>query len=93
MDFEWGKSNSINFMGNSINSGNPIFGDDHTVAPLIDVYRKEGKYVDSQGNELNGSEVISQPHKYRLVIDPSNTYAEPEEEDSEEITIVKDPTK
>ena len=88
MDFEWDKSNSINFMGNSINSGNPIFGDDHTVAPLIDVYRKEGKYVDSQGNELNGPEVISQPHKYRLVIDPSNTYA-----DSEEITVVKDPTK
>ena len=96
MDFEWGKSNSINFMGNSINSGNPIFGDDHTVAPLIDVYRKEGKYVDSQGNELNGSEVISQPHKYRLVIDPSNTYADPEEdseEDSEGITVVKNPTK
>jgi hypothetical protein len=93
MDFEWNQSHPVSLMGNSLNTTNPIFTDNHTVAPLIDVYRRDGKYVDSQGNELNGTEVVSQPHKYRLVIDPSNTYADPEEEESAGRTEIPDPTK
>ena len=93
MDFEWNKTNSINFMGNTITTGNPIFGDNHTPAPLIDVYRKDGKYVDKEGKELNGAEVLSQPHKYKLVLDPSNTYATPEQEPSAGMTVFDDPNK
>lgn len=96
MDYEWGKTNSIDFMGHQINTGYPMFGE-HTVAPLIDVYRREGKYIDSQGNELDGNEVITQPYKYKLVLDSSNTYGTPASatptEDSAGVTVVKDPAK
>lgn len=93
MDFEWNKANPTSFMGNPITTGNPIFGENHTPAPLIDVYRKDGKYVDKQGNELNGAEVVSQPHKYKLVLDPSNTYATPEQEPSAGMTVFDETNK
>ena len=93
MDFEWNKANPTSFMGNPITTGNPIFGENHTPAPLIDVYRKDGKYVDKQGNELNGAEVVSQPHKYKLVLDHSNTYATPEQEPSAGMTVFDETNK
>ena len=96
-DFDWSKSNSVDFMKTSKNLGNPILGD-HDVAPLIEVYRRNGKYVDINGNELDGNDVITQRHKYKLVIDPSNTYAagtntteNPEE--SKGMKMIKTPTK
>lgn len=98
MDFEWNKTNPNSIIGNTITTGNPILGGNHTPAQLIDVYRKEGKYIDKYGNELNGSEVLSQPYKYKLVIDPSNTYTTTKQEPSEQepsagMTIFDDPNK